>query len=73
MVDPNKIRRGKVKVLRDATVQKEVKTTEENIICILYDGRKDLTNIRLVPDKQGKLHPKIVEGGTGSVKYKGLS
>ena len=42
-VDPNKIRRGKEKVHKDATVKEELKATEEDIICISYDGRKDLT------------------------------
>nr|XP_047134946.1 uncharacterized protein LOC124812399 [Hydra vulgaris]XP_047134947.1 uncharacterized protein LOC124812399 [Hydra vulgaris] len=57
-VDPNKMRRAKNNVIKENIIIGANKCSNENIIGIAYDGRKDWTKT-LIPDKYGKLHSRV--------------
>lgn len=56
IIDQNKIRRSKTKVMREKQADDELKLEEANIQGILFDGRKDMTKFMKEGD-DGKLHP----------------
>jgi hypothetical protein len=67
-VDPNKMRRAKNNVMKENTIIEANKCSNENIIGIAYDGRKDWTKT-LIPDKYGKLHPRVIKEEHISVSW----
>ena len=53
------MRRAKNNVMKENTIIETNKCTNENVIGIAYDGRKDWTKT-LVQDKYGKLPPIVI-------------
>jgi hypothetical protein len=55
-VDHNKIKRSKTKLMKEIRGRAEKVAMNDNIQCIFFDGRKDLTKY-MREEEDGKLHP----------------
>ena len=58
--DPSKIARARKGAMARSTEKDKEKLQGEEITSVYFDGRKDKTRA-LVPDSQGKLHPRIIK------------
>ena len=58
-VDPAKVQRAKDKVLTKAKEKGEIKSQEEDIMCIMFDARIDPTKVRYYDEETGKFFPRI--------------
>ena len=61
MVDHNKVKRAQEKVMRTMNEKFEELCREENIDCMFFDGRQDMTKVMLKAEESDRQFPGLIK------------
>lgn len=59
VIDRSKVARAKSRMMKET--QLETATSENDILCVFFDGRQDQTKVMVKPTDSNKLHPSVVK------------